>query len=68
MKFELNEIEIENFHKFKKTHGIGICDAFKDSTGACFTFCFTPTVLGTATSVECGCGEQVGWDKYRKKS
>lgn len=56
IKFELSETEIKNFNKFKEKHGIGICDAFPDFSGACFSFIFMPTGLGMNTWVECSCG------------
>ena len=56
IKFELNETEIKNFEKFKGKHGNGICNAFPDSTGACFSFTFMPSGLGMNIWVECSCG------------
>lgn len=55
-KFELNEIEKENFLEFCKTHGPRICKAEIYSTGECFTFSFMPTGIGVCKWVTCSCG------------
>lgn len=59
MKFEFNDVEIDNYNKWKRH-----CVPTPTAIGGAHTFCFTRTSIGDMVIVKCSCGEEANLTDY----
>ena len=59
MIFKLHEDDLKEYTNWLKEHR-KVCDVYmKTAIGGELTYSFTPTGLGTITTVKCACGEEL---------
>ncbi len=65
--FKISNEDNEKIAEWRKVH-IPDCVVYtnkeKGAIGGLYTFCFTPTSLGTVTIIKCACGEEFNFTDF----
>ena len=57
--FTLSAKQVEKFEKWRKKKNKKNCETYDGVVGGSYTFCFTPTGIGTIDCVKCTDGEEL---------